>query len=110
MTSSVEKFWNSVGHWEKDQPKIVLEISGSRPPVAMTFTGTVARVDGVSVVFWDVEAEAERPVNFLGASIRSHSFERLDAVCCFVALWEDAETLESVRCLLTELRDFGKPN
>jgi hypothetical protein len=108
MSSSADKFWKVVGHWKRDQPRIVLEFSGQQPPFALTYTGVVADVARERVTFRDLETGEERPVDFEGAEIRSHSFERIDSVCAFAARWE--EGFEAVNCVLTELRELGKPS
>jgi hypothetical protein len=107
MSSSADKFWKAVGHWERERPRIVVELSGQTPSMAITFTALVVFVAGEEITFRDVETSEERTVNFAGAEIRLHSFERIDSVDAFAARWE--EGLESANCFLTELGDFGKP-
>jgi hypothetical protein len=106
MTSSADTFWKAVGHWGTDQPRIALDFYDARPP----YTGIVINVREQAVTFRDLETGLEQTVNFEGADIRFHSFERIDSICAFVARWEDEDGLNSVKCLLTELRAFGKAN
>jgi hypothetical protein len=108
MSSSADRFWNVVGHWKRDQPRIVVEVSGQRPPMLLTFTAVVEDVARGIITFRDVETDDARPLDFGGAEIRLHSFERIEAVGAFAARWEEGP--EAIDCVLTELREFGKPN
>lgn len=94
--------------WVRHHPRIVVELSGQRPPMALTFTGIVTSSLAGKIVFRDVETDEERSLDFTGAVIRRHSFDPVDSVDSFAVRWEDG--LEAVNCLLTELREPGKPN
>ena len=108
MISSADRFWKAVERWGRDHPRIVVELSGQNPSMAITYTDLVVEVVGEIVAFRDVEAEEERSLDFAGAEIRLHSFEGIDAVWAFTARWEDG--FEAIDCVLTELREFGKPS
>ena len=108
MISSEDRFWNVVDGWKRCHRRVVVEISGNLPPISLTYTALVVRaLEGV-IVFRDVESEKEHSLNFTGAEIRPHSFDPITSVDSYAARWEDG--LESVNCLLTELRGFEKPN
>ena len=108
MISSEESFWNIAGRWERLHPSIRIECT--QQPWEVSFTGVVISVDRPSISFRDVDTGEERTMDFQGAVIRFAIFEPIEAVCAFAAIFEDEGEPRSAECLLTELRDFGKPS
>ena len=111
MSSSAERFWKAVDHWQSDQPPpiISLEFSGQRPKFLSSFRGIATSVDGKVVMFLDRDTNEEREVDFTNAEIRPHSFERIVASDSFAVRWEFADG-GVVQCVLTVLLDFGMLN
>src|SRR5580704_16151976 len=110
MISSSDMFWSSVGRWQKNQSRIVVECECTFPQ-RFTFgtqEATVSIVQGSLITFRDREGE-ELELDFSEATIRLASFEKIDSditASVFRVFWEDSST----RCTFTELRDPGKPN
>jgi hypothetical protein len=107
MTSFAEDFGKAVVRWLLRQPEVLLEFSVQRPQIQEAFRGMVVDIEGTKVTFRKQGTDQELPIEFSDAIIRLHDFSQLDAVCSFVARWENASTFESMECVLTELRVFG---
>jgi hypothetical protein len=104
MSSFVDTFWQAVEHWEKDQSELVLEVFRRHPRLECNINATVLGAEGKTVTFRDAENGKEWPLKFDNAMIQPHSFARLNAVCSFIATWEDENPEASLKCVLTELR------
>jgi hypothetical protein len=109
MTSFADDFAKAVQRWLERQPEILLQFFGQRHE---TFKGMVVDVEGATITFRNQGTDEERTIDFYDAIVRPHSFSRRpDAVVCsFGARWENEKTLESMECVLTELRVFGTTN
>jgi hypothetical protein len=85
MTSFADDFARAVQRWLERQPEILLQFFGERHE---TFRGMVVDVEGAKITFRNQGTD----------------------VCSFGVCWENEKTLESMECVLTELRVFGTTN
>lgn len=106
MTSSVERFWNSVGRWREDHVRVLVEFARlSSPYEVWTLEGTVSPAERGTLVTFRSDNGEEKAVEFGSVEdIRAVSFNPLEGVDCFRAVWPDG-----AQCTVTEVLIFGKP-